>query len=70
MGNGGGGVITHADSGIYGQEQEANGPSKFDIERERLCEHSPAPFPDSQQFSANGCQQEPCVLPHPDRFPG
>ena len=48
-------VITHADNGIYGQEQDTDRPSKFDIERERFCEHSSAPFPDCQQFSADGC---------------
>jgi len=58
-----------ADNGVHGQENDTDRPSKFDIERERFCEHPPTPFPNCQQLSADGRQQEPCMLSHPDRFP-
>ena len=62
-------ITTHADDWVHGQENSTDSPSKFNVEWERLREHASTPLPNRQKLGADGCQQEPRVLSHPDRSP-
>ena len=48
------GMATHARDRIHSQDDGADGPPKFHVERERFREHSSTPLPDRQELGADG----------------